>query len=61
MRQNNFFLMLLKVFFFSSILVATSAVRAELKVVTKIDEKKNTFKSIKKMLFCLIKNVPINN
>ena len=36
MRQNNFFLMLLKVFFFSSILVATSAVRAELKVVTTI-------------------------
>ena len=36
MRQNNIFLMLLKVFFFSSILVATSAVRAELKVVTTI-------------------------
>ena len=36
MKQNNFFLMLLKVFFFSSILVATSAVRAELKVVTTI-------------------------
>ena len=36
MRQNNFFLTLLKVFFFSSILVATSAVRAELKVVTTI-------------------------
>ncbi len=36
MRQNNFFLMLLKIFFFSSILVATSAVRAELKVVTTI-------------------------
>ena len=36
MIQNNFFLMLLKVFFFSLILVATSAVRAELKVVTTI-------------------------
>ena len=36
MRQNNIFLMLLKVFFFSSILVTTSAVRAELKVVTTI-------------------------
>ena len=36
MRQNNIFLILLKVFFFSSILVATSAVRAELKVVTTI-------------------------
>ena len=36
MRQNNFFLMFLKILFFSAILISTSSVRAELKVVTTI-------------------------
>ena len=36
MRQHNFFLMFLKIVFFSAILVSTSSARAELKVVTTI-------------------------
>ena len=46
MRQNNYFITLLKALFFSMIIVTTSSARAELKVVTTI-----------KPLYSLIANV----
>ena len=46
MRQHNFFLMFLKIVFFSAILVSTSSARAELKVVTTISDRQEVLNQL---------------